>query len=108
MRGLLILLMLASCSTEVQKQSSLGMGLWYGRLELPGGELPFYFELDKSNETYSVVLYNAEERILLENAVVRNDSFIMNFPVYDGQILAKVVGDSLQGAWHYRCPSSRS
>ncbi len=102
MRWILAFVLLAACGSA--QEGKLETGMWKGLLELPGGTLPFAFELNHSEyDGYTVVLHNAEERILLENIRVTEDSVIINFPVYDGQILSKIHEDrtNISGAWHF-------
>lgn len=90
MKKIVVLLFLVfivnSCKEE--KQTSLAEGIWLAELTVMDNEvLPFNFKLiQKAEEKYEMEIYNAEERIKVDEISVKGDSIRINFPVYEGYI----------------------
>ena len=92
------LTMLISCAPKKEEPNSLKTGIWRAYIELQGQQLPFNFEVVKDAQGgYDVYLKNAEEKILLDEIVVSNDSVDMPLHVFDANIKAAIEGDTLRG-----------
>lgn len=86
-------------------------GVWRGVIEIQNQELPFNFEVKRDDKGgYDVFLINAEERLLLDEVSVTDDSVDMALHIFDANIKASIEGDSLNGifvnnyAENYRLP----
>ena len=71
----------------------------WGSLTVQDNEqLPFNFVLGKdSNGGITVELINGEERILLENVLLDNDSILIKSPVFEGYISGRYTSSSIEG-----------
>lgn len=64
-----------------------------------GIEVPFQFNVKNSNKGYSLELMNAEDRIVLDEVIIKDDSLHAQLFVFDATIHAKISGDRLSGTW---------
>lgn len=78
----------------------LSLGIWRAVLLLPDGELPFNFELQKSNSGYYLEIMNADERIRVDEIECIQDSMIIRLPVYDSEIRVQVKEKKMSGTWY--------
>jgi thiol-disulfide isomerase/thioredoxin len=95
----ILIFALASCNPEKKEMSgSLKTGTWRATIEIQGQQLPFNFELVKDeNDGYDIYIRNAEERLLLDEVNVKNDSVTIGLHIFDADIKAKISGDTLKG-----------
>lgn len=84
---LIIAFLVSSCKTESKtdtQATALKTGLWRATLDVQdGAQLPFNFSV---NDDGTWTVFNAEERITVEDIRVNGDSIIIQFPVYEGLI----------------------
>ncbi len=108
MRRVIILSLLVSLfwsctsSTEQHLNTSdkiLKAGIWRGVLKPQGIEIPFLFDIKKNEGGYKMVLINADEKLILDELVIEDDSLHVQLFVFDATIHAKIENDKLQGAW---------
>jgi len=85
--------------TQNKSYHTLKEGTWRGVLKPQGIEVPFLFNVEKSGEGYSMVIINAEEKIILDEVIIKNDSLHVQLFVFDATIHAKIEGDKLYGVW---------
>jgi len=96
---LLIAAVLISCSSD-KKLTRLPGGIWRGVLHTPGGELPFNFKLSPlTNKSYFMTIINGDEGIVVKDVFVEDDSVYIRLPVYDSEIKAAILDDTLKGMW---------
>ncbi|MCH2223192.1 MAG: TlpA family protein disulfide reductase [Crocinitomicaceae bacterium] len=95
---LTILLVFSSISFG---QSKLKQGNWIGELELnKEDKLPFNIIIAKKKENYSLSILNANELILLDTLVYKNDSVYARFPYFDSELIFEITDSkSLNGYW---------
>lgn len=89
-------------SVNKQTAQSLKKGIWQGILTLNETEkieLPFNFETKLQNKKNVLVIWNAEERILVDEVTLKKDSLNFKMPVFDSEFKTKNYGDSLIGVW---------
>lgn len=94
----------SSCSTEKKSSAApLKEGIWRGILTLndsTGLILPFNFDLAFKNDSTTIAIRNAEERILVNEISIVQDSIFIKMPVFDSEFRCKILGDSLMvGTW---------
>lgn len=81
----------------------LKQGIWRGTLLLNSEkqlELPFNFEIKNSKGSYVLIIHNAQERIVVDEVIVKNDSLIFKMPIFDTEFRTQIIGDtSLKGIW---------
>lgn len=93
-----------SCTSntdQVQKQSNnvLKEGSWRGVLRPQGVEVPFLFNVTKSAGAYFIELRNAEDKIVLDEVSIKEDSIHAQLYIFDATIHAKIAKDKLSGVW---------
>ncbi len=95
MKNLLLLVLfvvLTSCTSEVTPPKS---GEWRAVLDLGNGkELPFLFTY---NDDESLVIYNADESIEVNDIILKNDSIIIMHPVFEGVFKGVFTETSIKG-----------
>jgi thiol-disulfide isomerase/thioredoxin len=91
-----ILIVMTVCNQETRK--SLKTGIWRATIQIQGHALPFNFEVvnDKENG-YDIYIRNANEKLLLDEVSVLNDSVDIALHIFDANIKAVIDGDSLRG-----------
>jgi len=72
-------------------------GIWKAVLGLPGGDLPFNFEVNRSDSLYTITILNGSEKILVDEISFTGDSMIARLPVFDSEIRVLVNGKSMTG-----------
>jgi len=96
--ALVVAYVLAGCLATKEKKSILKTGSWRATIEIQGQLLPFNFEVEKDqSEGYDIYLRNAEERILLDEVTIKGDTIDIVLHVFDSNIRARLVGDTLTG-----------
>jgi len=110
MRRFLLLLCiaaLASCQNGGAKNAGqsarvgggpIEMGVWRAVLTVPGGEIPFRFELSGTPEAPTAVLLNGEERVDVGEVSIVGDTLTLEFPAFNSTIRAGLEGGALAGA----------
>ncbi|MDT0554584.1 peroxiredoxin family protein [Patiriisocius hiemis] len=95
MKNLLVLLLfivLISCTSKVTPPKS---GEWRAVLDLGNGkELPFLFTY---NDDESLIIYNAEESIEVNDITLKKDSIIIEHPVFEGVFKGVFTETSIKG-----------
>lgn len=97
MRIFLIIILavfIGSCSTE---KVELKTGLWRGVIEMQGQQLPFGFDVQKSNDQYTINVINAEEKLGLDEITITGDSIRIVMHIFDSELRAKIEGDKWSG-----------
>ncbi len=74
-------------------------GVWRGVVDMQGQELPFTFDLKKTEKGYQAIIHNAKEELLLEEVKVEGDTLIMVMHIFDAAIKARIEGDLLSGSF---------
>ncbi|MBL4654739.1 MAG: TlpA family protein disulfide reductase [Bacteroidia bacterium] len=77
-------------------------GIWRANLTLDIQKsiiLPFNFTLKKKDSGYEIEIINADEKILLTDIKIQNDSIFIKFPIYDSEIKARIQDTVLTGSW---------
>lgn len=96
--GALIVITLAECTSRQENGARLKTGVWRAVIQMQAQELPFNFEVTRDAAGgYDIYLLNADERLLLDEVAVNDDSVNIGLHIFDANIKARVSGDSLQG-----------
>jgi len=82
------------CST---KNAELKLGVWRGVIEMQGHQLPFGFEVQKTNDQYGITVMNAEERLKLDEVIITGDSVRIVMHIFDTELRAKIEDGRLTG-----------
>mgnify|MGYP003626232187 CR=1 FL=1 len=89
----LLALFLTSCS----KKNKLELGIYRATLTVQDNQqLPFIFNVINDS---LIKIYNAEEIITVDEISYKNDSIIIQTPVFEGYIIAKISKDGLAGSF---------
>jgi thiol-disulfide isomerase/thioredoxin len=92
------LITIASCNQEKETANQLKTGIWRGTIEIQGQQLPFNFEVVNDDKGgYDIYIKNADERLLLDEIAIKNDSIDIGLHIFDANIKAAINGDTLQG-----------
>lgn len=90
-----------------QNTSAIKTGRWQGVLTLHEKqsqyglvELPFTFEAKSEHGKTSLEVLNGEERIAVDEAVIKEDSLFIKMPVFDSEFKCKIIdAGKVQGVW---------
>lgn len=74
-------------------------GIWRGVLKPQGIEMPFLFNVKRGPAGYSLEVANADERIVWDEVIIKEDSLHVQLAIFDATISAKIIGDKLSGSW---------
>ena len=95
-----MVMLFISCKNEVNRVSEnvLKKGIWKAELTVQDNKLlPFNFKL---NEDESITIFNAEEKIIVNEVEIIGDSIIIQMPVYEGVLKGKIVSNEIiRGKW---------
>ncbi|MGV6830057.1 MAG: TlpA family protein disulfide reductase [bacterium] len=93
----LLIFLVLSCTNSNDKKI-LSEGVYRARLVIDQeNEIVFNFEVQRDS---TLIIKNAEERILVDEISYDNDSIRINFPVFEGYIKAKINDDkNLSGSY---------
>lgn len=76
-------------------------GNWKGLIHYDNVNVPFIFNFNNSTNTSAIVtIYNAEEEIIIDNVIIKNDSVFVPMYVFDAVIKAVYKDGELEGEWH--------
>ena len=105
------------CAGKNTASSKLKTGVWTGSLYLDTNR-SMCFKFDVAQQTdgsYVLTVINAEEKIVLTDLVMKNDSLHARFPFFNSEFVWKVSKKGLNGYWqnfqkgdNYRIPCSIS
>ena len=100
--------LLAGCQPGRQAENSAGSvkpGQWRAVIGSPGGELPFGLDIAaKTDTTFSVHVINGDERLPMDEAVLRGDSLRIPMRLFEAEIVARAADSVLTG--YYTKPAT--
>ena len=83
----LLVAIAAACQSDMDRVNAMRTGIWRGVIQIQDQELPFNFEVKRDNGGgYDIFLINAEERLLLDEITVTEDSVDMALHIFDANI----------------------
>src|SRR4249919_3581662 len=91
--GVITLVLLLSCS----EQARIEPGLYRAVLTLPGGELPFGFELKQEQQSLVGYLINGPERVRVPDVKVDRRHIEMTMPGFGNRLSALLKRGRLEG-----------
>lgn len=94
MKPFLLLIVVAAvlCSCKPKTETGLKTGMWHASLEVRDNQLlPFTFQV---NPDKSITIFNAEEKVSVDKALVIGDSVVIKFPVYEGYFAGKLITEN--------------
>ncbi|MEM6803899.1 MAG: TlpA disulfide reductase family protein [Bacteroidota bacterium] len=95
-------IILLSCQPDSQSPRELKTGMWLGQLQLrEEAALPFQFTLSEEGEGYSMIIFNADEEIEVEEIERKGDSLFIKMPVFDSEFTLSIEENGeLKGEWY--------
>lgn len=100
MRRLLFFSLILIVSACKQNSSTeLLLGEWHGKMQVSDSyQLPFNFSLIKNEVgNYAMEIRNADERIIVDEFQIKNDSIIVKMPVFEGYIAGTFTETTISG-----------
>jgi thiol-disulfide isomerase/thioredoxin len=74
------------------------LGRWRAVAQLPGGELPFFIDIDGDGRgVYTAAIENGRERVPVEQVQWQNGRLLLDFPAFDNRIECTLSDDGLEG-----------
>lgn len=99
-----IVLLTATLSIQAQ---TVPTGTWRAVLAIQNKEVPFLMEVNARKDALPIfVIRNGEERIEATDVSYRNDSLVINMPVFDSEIIVKATGNRLTGVFSKNLPGN--
>ncbi len=95
----LVLVGFCSCTDKVTAEPKIGK--WLATMQVSDTEeLPFDFDLSKNEDgTLAMTLKNADERVMVDEIVLNNDSITVRMPVFEGYIAGTYSETEIRGAF---------
>lgn len=89
---------LFGCLAKKETATKIKTGIWRATIDIQGHSLPFGMEVsDHPGGGFQIYLINAQERILLDEIRLWGDSIDIVLHVFDANIKAQIIGDTLRG-----------
>lgn len=104
-----VLLLLASCASTESPAPSRAPRTGSWRMELDvrsGGDarpviLPFLFDLRQDSGTWTMLVHNGDETIVVDDVRISADTFHVRMPLFDSEFTGAPASDStISGYWH--------
>lgn len=96
----LLLVILAGCSLDGNRNKELTTGIWRGTLNIQGRTLPFNFEIIQTEpKNYLVNFKNGPESIVIDEVRILGDSVFITMDIFDSVIKAQISKNKLRGTW---------
>lgn len=97
---LLIFSLLFITCKEEEKPIFLKTGIWRGTIKTQNQSIPFNFNIIKKGGRIQIKLMNGKETLTIDEVSLLDDSLSFNLHIFDAEIKARIVNDSLKG--YYR------
>lgn len=82
------------------KNNEFSAGTWRATIKNESGtEVPFNFEVIDSSGVKKLYILNADDRLLVDDIQVSNDSVTIRLPLFDSEIKAALTSDGFTGKW---------
>lgn len=95
---LIVIFTLFSCKQEPKEAIRLNEGKWLATMQVSDHEvLPFNFDVDYEDGAPVITIYNADETILVDEIKTKEDSIVIQMPVFEGYIEGTFRKDGIRG-----------
>lgn len=95
---LVLLSLFFACQNH--RNHDLKQGIWRATLKTQSGaEIPFNFEVKDSANLKILDIINGEERFRVDEISIKEDSVIIQMPLFDSEIKTVLKNGSLRGQW---------
>jgi thiol-disulfide isomerase/thioredoxin len=99
--GCMCALLAGACGRGASPSATAGAGVKPGTyravLQIPGGDLPFEFDLSREDSAWVGYLVNGPERVKLTEVAVTGGHLDIKMPGYENRLTAVAEGDKLRG-----------
>ena len=95
----IIISFLAISCNEKELIQEFKTGFWRGEITMQEQQLPFVFEVLKSNDQFSINLHDGASRMEMDKIRVENDSVFFTIGIFDIDVKAKIENNSLYGIY---------
>ncbi len=85
---------LFGCNTST-KNPAIFEGEWHGYLDLGDDHLPFWINLEKSENQWTAYLINDQERLAVPDVTIKGDSIHIEMNAFDSEVFAKLDEDGV-------------
>jgi thiol-disulfide isomerase/thioredoxin len=72
-------------------------GHWRAVATLPGGELPFFIDIEPGRSGYAAWIENGDERVPVDSVKWNGRQLLLDFPAFNNRIQLEPKGDTLAG-----------
>lgn len=62
-------------------------------------ELPFNFDVVYKGKKPTIIIRNADEKIMVDEIIIKGDSVNFKMPVFDTEFRLRLVDDNMEGVW---------
>ena len=83
------------CSAKVDTPT---VGIYRGRINLPGGQAPVGLEIAEEGGRFVLYLVNGTERTRVPDVQIKDSKLHANFPGYENSLQASIRRDALEGS----------
>ena len=90
-------MLVSSCTQTDPISPTLREGTWRAVLQIPGGDLPFTFEVAQANGSPVVTLVNGPDRVAITEVKWQGTELTLRMPGFENRIVATLEGDQLRG-----------
>lgn len=83
-----------------EKSQDFSTGTWRATIKNESGtEVPFNFEVTDSAGIKKLYILNADDRMRVDDILVKEDSITIKLPLFDSEIKAAFTADGFKGQW---------
>lgn len=98
MKGALVcLFFFFTFSSNAQTYPSAGT--WRGVMEYTQVQVPFQFKIDQRGDDFLFTIINGDEKIVIDNVTISDDSIFIQLSPFDAEIRAKFDTQTMYGYW---------
>ena len=95
---ILILISFIGCNKE-KSINEFKTGLWRGEILVQENIIPFNFELIKSINNYTINLINGDEKLIIDEIIIKDDSLFFDMHIFDVTVKASIENNTMTGTY---------
>ena len=88
-----------SCDSSKEQKQLLHEGVWRSEVLVQGDAVPFLMDIEKKDEKYQITIVNGDEKFVLNDVLIENDSLKMKLHIFDVDLKAKIFPNRLEGVY---------
>src|SRR6478672_3093521 len=99
-KPVLLLLLLISIYAPAQQAPPANKNVWQAAIHRTDSvDIVFSFTIEQVNKKKVLYIINASEKIKVENIIFRHDSVLVEMPVFESSLKAKISHGKWEGNW---------